>query len=78
MYCLVYHHALSTRSVVSEGRINVCAMKDEGYNTVEILKKKITFFTLSKIESDTKEIIITSITVSSPQLWMLHSWDGYA
>lgn len=33
-------------------------MKDEGYNTIKILKKKKFFLTLSKIESDTKKIII--------------------
>lgn len=44
MYCLVYHHVLSTRFIVSECRINVCAMKDEGYNTVEILKKNYFFY----------------------------------
>lgn len=44
MYCLVYHHALFTRFVVSEGRINVCAMKDEGYNTVETLNKNKLLF----------------------------------
>lgn len=75
-YCLVYRHDLSTRFIVSEGRVNVRAMKDEGHNTVEILKKnknKTSFSTLSKIESETKEIMIASKTISSPHLWVLHS-----
>lgn len=76
-HCLVYHHALSTRFIVSEGRINVCAVKDEGYNT-ELLKYWENFTSaLSKIGSDTKEIIITSISVKIPYLWMLHLWDSY-
>jgi len=78
MHYLVYHHALSTRFIISEGRINVCAMKDEGYNTGEILQKNPIFSPLSETESDTKDIIITSIIASGPHLLMLHSWDGYA